>query len=95
MKLGLVDGQGVDTSFIHTDRFVLIDKDRVIRGYYKGLDSASIIKLSEDIVLLSLEKNKKDRSFFEGKLELIAIVFLLTVIGLGLFLTALRWKRKK
>ncbi len=95
MKLGLVDGLGVDTSFIHTDRFVLIDKDRVIRGYYRGLDSASILKLSEDIVLLSLEKNKKDRSFFEGKLELIAIIFLLTILGLGLFLTALRWKRKK
>jgi len=95
MKLGLVDGQGVDTSFIHTDRFVLIDKDRVIRGYYKGLDSASIFKLSEDIVLLSLEKNKKDKSFFDGKLELIGVVFLLTILGLGLFLTALRWKRKE
>lgn len=95
MKLGLVDGLGVDTSFIHTDRFVLIDKDRVIRGYYRGLDSASIFKLSEDIVLLSLEKNKKDRSFFEGKLELIGVIYLLAILGLGLFLTALRWKRKK
>ena len=95
MKLGLVDGQGVDTSFIHTDRFVLIDKDRVIRGYYRGLDSTSIYKLSEDIVLLSLEKNKKDKSFFDGKLELIGVVFLLALVGLGIFLIILRKARKK
>lgn len=95
MKLGLVDGLGVDTSFIHTDRFVLIDKDRIIRGYYRGLDSASIFRLSEDIVLLSLEKNKKDKSFFDGKLELIGVVFLLTLVGLGIFLIVLRRTRKK
>ena len=93
MKLGLVDGEGVDTSFIHTDRFVLIDRDRVIRGYYRGLDSVSVEKLSEDIVLLSLEKNKKDKSFFADKLELIGVVYLLTILGLGILLTVLRKKR--
>lgn len=95
MKLGLVDGNGVDTSFIHTDRFVLIDRDRVIRGYYRGLDSASIVKLSEDIVLLSLEKDKKGKSFFSDKLELIGVVFLLTLAGLGIFLAILRKTRNK
>jgi protein SCO1/2 len=90
MKLGLVDGEGVDTSFIHTDRFVLIDRDRVIRGYYKGLDDASLSQLSEDIVLLSLEKDKKKKSFLSGKLELIAVVFLMTLVGLGIFLIVLR-----
>jgi len=90
MKLGLVDGNGVDTSFIHTDRFVLIDRDRVIRGYYRGLDSASIAQLSEDIVLLSLEKDKKRKSFLSDQLELIAVVFLLTLIGLGIFLWVLK-----
>jgi protein SCO1/2 len=95
MKLGLVDGSGVDTSFIHTDRFVLIDKNRVIRGYYKGLDSASIEKLSEDIVLLSLEKDNKSKSFLDGKLELIGVVYLLTLVGLGILLTVLRKTRIK
>jgi protein SCO1/2 len=95
MKLGLVDGNGVDTSFIHTDRFVLIDRDRIIRGYYRGLDSLSVEKLSEDIVLLSLEKNKKDKKFFDGKLELIGVVFLLTLVGLGILLTVLRKNKNK
>jgi protein SCO1/2 len=65
IKLGIEDGEGVDTAFIHTDRFVLLDKNRVVRGYYRGLDSVSIAKLSEDIVFLMLEKDpKKKRKIF-------------------------------
>ncbi len=94
MKLGLVDGEGVDTSFIHTDRFVLIDRNSVIRGYYHGLDSTSIAKLSEDIVLLKLEKDKNRESFFTDKLELIGVVFLLTLVGLGVLLRILRKTKK-
>lgn len=90
MKLGLVDGEEVDTSFIHTDRFVLIDRDRIVRGYYHGLDTTSLAKLSRDIVLLSLEKDKKRKSFFAGKLELIAVVFLLAFVGLVIFFLLLR-----
>lgn len=90
MKLGLVDGDGVDSSFIHTDRFVLIDRDRIIRGYYHGLDSASLAKLSEDIIFLRLEKDKNKKSFFSDKLELIAVVFLITLVALGIFLIVLR-----
>lgn len=59
LKLGLQDGEGVDSNFIHSQRFVLIDRDRVVRGYYNGLDSAAMSKLAEDLTLLMLEKNKK------------------------------------
>jgi|SRR5688572_8150687 len=90
MKLMLEDGEGVDTNFIHTDRFVLIDRDRIIRGYYRGLDTASLQKLSRDIVLLSLEKDRKKKSFLAGKLDLIAVVFLLTLVGLAIFFLLLR-----
>ena len=92
MKIGIVDGKGIDTDFIHTDHFVLIDSNRYVRGYYHGLDSASLARLSEDLVLLTLEKNPKEKSFFEGKLELIAIVFLLAILGVGLLLFFIRKK---
>ena len=95
MRLGLVDGEGVDTSFIHTDRFILVDRHRVIRGFYKGLEDESLSQLSEDIVLLSLEKDKADKSFLSGKLELIGIVFLITLVGLGMFLFVLRKTKNK
>lgn len=61
LKLGLQDGEGVDSNFIHSEKFVLIDKDRVVRGYYNGLDSASMSKLAEDLTLLMLEKDKKKK----------------------------------
>ncbi|MGI8634985.1 MAG: SCO family protein, partial [Segetibacter sp.] len=61
LKLGLVDGEGVDTSFIHSQKFVLLDKDYVVRGYYNGLDTASLSTLAKDIGLLMLEKDKKKK----------------------------------
>jgi len=92
MKVPVEDGQGVDTSFMHTDHFVLIDSNRYVRGFYHGLDSASLAKISEDIVLLTMEKSPKEKSFFDGKLQLIAIVFLITITGLGLLLFFIRKK---
>lgn len=61
LKLGLQDGNGVDSNFIHTDKFVLIDKYRIVRGYYDGTDSTSMSKLAEDLTLLMLEKDKKTK----------------------------------
>jgi protein SCO1 len=61
LKLGLQDGEGIDSNFIHTEKFVLIDRSRVVRGYYNGLDSASMSKLAEDITLLMLERDKKKK----------------------------------
>lgn len=92
MKVGLVDGKGVDTNFIHSDRFVLIDSNRHVRGYYSGLDSASLTKLSNDLVLLTMEKDPRSKSFFDGKLQLMAVVFLLAIMGVGLLLFFLRKK---
>ena len=92
MKLMSVDGEGIDTNFMHTDYFVLIDRNRNIRGYYHGLDTLALAKLSQDIIYLTLEKDPKQKSFLAGKLELIAVVFLLTLIGVGLLLLLFRRK---
>ncbi|MDQ6815475.1 MAG: SCO family protein [Bacteroidota bacterium] len=61
LKLGLVDGEGVDTSFIHSQKFVLLDKEFFVRGYYNGLDTTSLSALAKDIGLLMLEKDKKKK----------------------------------
>jgi len=104
MNLSVQDPQGVDTGFFHTDIIVLIDKDRVVRmprdeygnpRTYHGVEEKDLSKLSEDIVLLMLEKDKKKKSFFDGKLELLGVVFLLTLVGLGIFLVVLRKTRNK
>lgn len=52
----------VDTGFIHTANFFLLDRERIIRGWYDGLDSSDQKRLVRDIPLLMLEKDRK-RSF--------------------------------
>jgi protein SCO1/2 len=94
MKMGLIDGKGVDTSFYHTDLMVLIDRNRNIRGYYHGLDSTDIARLSNDIVLLSLEKDPNRKKFFEGKLLTIAVIFIIAAIGMALLLYFLKKEKR-
>ncbi len=86
IKLGLVDGEGVDTNFVHSDKFVLIDSNRLVRGYYSGLDSVSLSALSQDLVMLTMEKDPKGKSFLAGKLQIIAVSFLIAIIGVFLLL---------
>ena len=88
MKLGLIDGHDIDTNFIHTDCLVLIDTNRNIRGYYHGLDTVALGKLSKDIIFLTLEKDKRRQSAISKKLKLILISStLFTVIGIfGFFI---------
>ncbi len=61
LKLGIQDGEGIDANFLHTDKFVLIDKERVVRGYYSGLDTNELSKLAEDLTIIMLEKDKKKK----------------------------------
>ncbi|MBC7391426.1 MAG: SCO family protein [Opitutaceae bacterium] len=46
-------GNGDEDDFIHTERFVLVDNNGFIRGYYDGTDSLEVDKLIEDIQILS------------------------------------------
>jgi len=94
VKVGLVDGMGVDTSFIHSDKFILVDSNRHVRGYYDGLDSADLARLSRDIVMLTMEKDTSQKGFLAGKLEMLAVVILVSILALFLFLFILQ-KRKK
>ncbi len=63
LKADVADSN-VDTGFIHTDRFFLLDKERIVRGWYNSLDTLAQAKLVRDIPLLMLEKNRK-RTFGE------------------------------
>lgn len=80
----------LDPDFAHTQRFVLIDKDHHIRGYYNGLDSSSLNQLSEDIGILMLEKNPNEPSRLPFNVEqmiiFFAIAFIIVIVGLR-FLT--------
>ncbi len=68
LKASIADSD-VDTAFIHTENFFLLDKNRVVRGWYNGFDSTKMRQLVKDIPLLMLEKDKK-KSFNEFLKEL-------------------------
>jgi protein SCO1/2 len=55
----LDEGSGDENDFIHTEQFVLVDKDRRIRGYYDGTEKEDMKKIIADIVLLKEEYSKK------------------------------------
>ena len=89
LKLGLADGEGVDSNFIHTQKLVLLDKEHVVRGYYNGLDSVDMSKMANDMVFIMLEKDKNYISpLNEIKPILPIIIFmLLATAGLVIYLS--------
>lgn len=46
------DGDGGPYDMIHTENFILVDKERRIRGFYDGTDPKEIAKLLEDLQIL-------------------------------------------
>ena len=56
----LDEGNGDENDFIHTEQFVLVDKERRIRGYYDGTEKEDMKKVIADIALLKEEYKRKD-----------------------------------
>lgn len=50
----------ISSDFIHTDRFILVDRDSYIRGQYEGTDSVEVKQLIKDIDILLKEENKPE-----------------------------------
>ncbi len=46
------EGKGDADDFIHTQNFALIDKEKHIRGFYDGTDTAEVTRLINDIHIL-------------------------------------------
>lgn len=49
------EGDGGEDDFIHTENFVLVDKEKRIRGYYDGTNPEAVDRLIDDIEILSRE----------------------------------------
>lgn len=94
MKLTVIDGNGVDTLFDHSPRFVLLDRDHLVRGYYNGLDSAAMYKLSQDIVYLSLERDKRQPSLIVAQLKELWPIYIVVVLAVAAF-AWMSWKSKQ
>jgi protein SCO1/2 len=79
-KLSAQSGEGVDSNFIHTEKVMLVDRDRVVRGFYNGLDSVEMGHLAEDIGKLYLERDRKSPSLFKEYIPLIPVLISVPII---------------
>ena len=53
------DGDGGEDDFIHTEQFILVDKEKRIRGYYDGTEKEDMEKLKKDVALLKEEYTRE------------------------------------
>lgn len=49
------EDDGSPEGFLHSELFVLVDKQKRIRGVYDGTDSVAVVKLIDDVKLLKQE----------------------------------------
>lgn len=83
IKASIADTE-VDTAFIHTENFFLLDTNRVVRGWYNGFDTLRQAQLARDIPTIMLEKDKKSPSIFRSFIPILPVIF----IGIGLTILA-------
>ncbi len=74
MKANIAD-VNVDTAFVHTENFFLLDSNRIVRGWYNGFDTTRLAQLAGDIPTLMLEKDKKGPSVFRDFIPILPIIF--------------------
>ena len=86
LKVDKYNDDPIDSSFVHTSRFTLLDKDHIVRGYYNGLDDTALSKLSNDIVFLTLEKDRKKKSALFTEMAAIWPIFIIAIVAVALFL---------
>ncbi len=84
LKVDQFSKEPISPDFVHTSRFILIDKKMQVRGYYNGLDSTSILKLAKDVGYLMLEKDKTKRNeVFQQIIDLSWLWLLIAVLVSG------------
>jgi protein SCO1/2 len=100
LKIAIAE-KDIDTSFVHTQKFILLDKNYIIRGpadptkaYYDGLDSSSLSALARDIGLLMLEKDEKKKSTVFTQIISLSWLWLIIVFLTIIFVLYLRNRRK-
>ena len=58
LHLSVPAGDGGADDFIHSNQIVLLDRERFVRGYYNGLDSADVGRCAYELGLLAMEKKR-------------------------------------
>jgi protein SCO1/2 len=94
MKVDKFSEEPISPDFVHTSRFILIDKKMQVRGYYNGLDTVSLMHLAKDIGYVMLEKDRTQKSqVFQDMVDLSWLWLVIAVLVSG-FVYFLKNNRK-
>ena len=88
------DSIPISPDFVHTSRFVMLDKNMVVRGFYDGTDSVSLSKLARDIGLLMLEKDRTKKSTIFTQIIDLSWLWLIIVLAVTGFVFYFSKKRQ-
>ena len=94
LKVDKFSDEPINPDFVHTSRFVLLDRNYYVRGYYNGLDSSSLEQLSKDIGILMLEKDPVHDTLPFDPVQML-IFFIIAVFATIIATTLLFRKRKE
>ena len=65
-KLGADNPNGdPNAQNVHTDQIILLDRERVIRGYYHSKQKDQMDRLARDIAMLMMEKDPRRKGMFD------------------------------
>jgi protein SCO1 len=102
LKIDSLTRTPLDSNFVHTGYFAVLDKNMQLRGVYDGLNADSLTnnpsalsKLSTDVGYLMLEKDKKRKSeVFQQIIELswLWLIIAVMVVGFVYYFTSTRQK---
>jgi len=95
MKVDSFSMEPVNPDFVHTSRFILLDKKMQVRGYYNGLDSTSLLKLAKDVGYIMLEKDRTKKSeVFQQIVDLSWLWLVVAVVVAGFVYTFSKNRQK-
>jgi protein SCO1/2 len=94
LKVDKYSMEPVSPDFVHTSRFILIDKEYKVRGYYNGLDTTSLSRLARDIGFLLLEKDRTRKSEVFTQIVDLTWLWGVVILLVTFFVFYLRNKRK-
>ena len=94
LKVDKISEETISPDFVHTSRFVLLDKEHVVRGWYNGMDSVSISKLARDIGLIMLEKDKKQKSEVFSQILDLSWLWFIIILAVIFFVVYMQGRRK-
>ena len=80
----------VDTAFVHTENFFMLDTNRIVRGWYNGFDTLKLAQLAKDIPTVMLERDKKSPSIFREFIPILPVIF----IGIALVMITMGFLNK-